>query len=170
MKDYYEILNVKDDGLYDIKTVTLNMLKIAYYEGTEEDLQEIAEAYVVLSNPKEKKRYETARANNQEYDFKDRLPSTHNPEEVLNKMKKRLWSMKTSYRNKIKTGLVLLGVGLIAWAIAAFNYFYIGYTYEYWKISYVGDACILGGLGFLLPGIKEKIFFKKEAWYYIDID
>lgn len=170
MKDYYEILNVKDDGLYDIKTVTLNMLKIAYYEGTEEDLQEIAEAYVVLSNPKEKKRYETARANNQEYDFKDRLPSTHNPEELLNKMKKRLWSMKTSYRKKIRNGFVLFCIGLVIYIIATSLDYKLYDVRSFRGRLYVGIVCLAGGVGLLLSGIKEKIFFKKEAWYYIDID
>lgn len=174
---YYEILNIEKDSLYDIKTVAINMFKIAYYKGSEEDMREIAEAYTVLSNPKEKKRYDEALLTDGNYSYADRLPSTYNSEDIYYSVLSQIKEAIASYKKKISYGVILILIGIGFEILYKFKLLH----YNILDVHFISDVCrlglliiltlgnMIGGIISILIGIKEFIFFRSDAWYKIDI-
>ena len=80
MKKYYEILELEENcSTADVKVAFIRKLK-AIPKITKEKMLPYAQAYVVLSHPSERKKYDDLPET--EYDFSAKYPSVSNPEKI----------------------------------------------------------------------------------------
>lgn len=119
MKKYYELLGVhRKSPLEDLKCAIRDRL-YELDDLTIDNMIPYVEAYLVLSNPKEKERYDSVPE--EEYSFKDRDSSVKEPRKVCEEIERQLAYYDNNIKKKkrgvfagllVSIAILLIGLGI----------------------------------------------------------
>lgn len=173
MKKYYDIIGVKPtDSETTIRLATRERLKEVIFDDEAKAL-EIAEAYVVLSNEREKKKYDETPDG--EYKYDSTIPYLKKPDRIVGEVKSQVYARKFEYEGKIKkamggmvggfAGFVLLTIVTLILLFAA------------GLIIYIIPIAAIASLGLGIGGISEyfkllknkKKFLERDIWEYVEL-
>lgn len=158
MKKYYDILEIKKySSSKELNDATIGKLKDVAYADEQKAL-EILEAYVVLSNPDEKRKYDSI--SDEEYVFNPSNPKLKKPERVLLDAKSQVINLRYAHENEKKKYLGQIVGGFIAFVVLiSLTIISIILNFGVWVVLF--PATSMGGLFAGFKGIKDYVEAKQ---------
>ena len=158
MKEYNNLLGVeKYFSPRELNDATIDKLKDVAYTDEQKAL-EILEAYVVLSNPEEKRKYDSM--SDEEYVFNPSNPKIKKPERVLADAKSQIIKLRYSHENEKKRYLGQIIGGFITFTVLiSVTIISILSGLGLWIVVFPTTS--IGGLLAAFKGIKDYIETKR---------
>ena len=173
MKKYYDIIGVKPtDSATTIRLATREKLKEVIFDDEAKAL-EIAEAYVVLSNEKEKKKYDEMPDG--EYKYDSTLPYLRKPDRIFSEVKSQVYARKSEYSGKINKAMGGMIGGFVGFVLLTIVTLIL--LFAAGLIIYIIPIGAIASLGLGIGGISEyfkliknkKKFLERDIWEYIEL-
>lgn len=176
MKKYYEILELEENcSTADVKVAFIRKLK-AIPKITKEKMLPYAQAYVVLSHPSERKKYDDLPET--EYDFSTKYPSVSNPEKICDVILEELMFFEKNLhadficaRRDMVMGALGVCLGLffiILFIIASMSIRVRIYIIIFGLVSTSAGVAIKG-LVLYIKSVKKRIKFRENMWNSINL-
>ncbi|SDJ59367.1 hypothetical protein SAMN04487760_10946 [Lachnospiraceae bacterium G41] len=175
MRKYYELLGVeKFFKPHELNDATTDKLR-EYADKDEAKALEICEAFSVLSNPEEKKKYDSL--TDEEYEFNPlKNMKLKNPDRILAEAKSQIISLRYSHNNEKKRQLGLIVGGFLAFIVlGGVSLATIILPFHFWVLLFPATA--ISGLGAGIKGIKgyfdekklDKRYNTDDVWDKVDL-
>lgn len=173
MKKYYDLIGANPtDSAINIRIAARDTIRDVYDDP--EKAKEAAIAYVILSNEREKKKYDSM--TDEEYKYDETLPYLRKPESVLSEVSSQLYAVKARREEMVRASLGRM-IGGFAGFLALVAVTVVTAFIHLGFIVFVFPATALGSVGIGISGLSEYVKLKKNtkkflaygAWEYVEL-